>query len=177
MTLISGMTEAGLELLAKSQTGKKIFFTRMKVGTGRISENTNFAELTDLINPIEAIEIQASEIIKQNDGSVALKVSSVAMQKDEDYYFREIGLYAIDPDTEDEILYAYINKGEEATYIPRSSAEIAIQELATMIVAIGNENNIIVNCESDLKVIEQIEGNGGYSLFDTVIKDHLLSYE
>ena len=38
MTLISGMTEAGLELLAKSQTGKKIFFTRMKVGTGRISE-------------------------------------------------------------------------------------------------------------------------------------------
>ena len=177
MTLISGMTEAGLELLAKSQTGKKIFFTRMKIGNGTITDEINFAELTDLINVIEAIEIKASEIIEQEDKTVALKVSSVAIQKDYDYYFREIGLFAIDPDTEEEILYAYINKGEEATYIPKSSSDISIQELATMIVAIGNENNIIVNCDSELKIIEQIEGNGGYSLFDTVIKDHLLTYE
>ena len=52
MTLISGMTEAGLELLAKSQTGKKIFFTRMKVGTGYISENTNYYYANSDINLI-----------------------------------------------------------------------------------------------------------------------------
>ena len=177
MTLISGMTQAGLALLAKSQTGKKIFFTRMKIGNGTITDEMNFAELTDLINVIEAIEIKASEIIEQEDKTVALKVSSVAIQKDYDYYFREIGLFAIDPDTEEEILYAYINKGEEATYIPKSSSDISIQELATMIVAIGNENNIIVNCDSELRITEQIVGNGGYSLFDVVEKDHKLTFE
>jgi len=179
MTLTSGMTNLGLELLAKSQTGKKIYFTRMKIGNGILSEDRNFAELTDLISVVDSLNIKASEIIEIEDeeNCVGLKVSSTAIQKDHDYYFREIGLFAIDPDTEDEILYAYINKGDNPTYIPATTNSVAIQELATMIVAIGNEDNIIVNCDAELKVIEQIEGNGGYSLFDTVIKDHVLSFE
>ncbi len=174
--IIAGMTKAGLELLAKSQLGKTITFTKIKIGDGTIT-NEDVSELEDLINVIDTLTIKSSEIIEGENDSISLKVTSLIQQAEDDYYFREIGLFALDPDSEEEILYGYVNKGDEATFIPENTSSIAIQELASMVVAIGNTDNVVVNCESDLKITEQIEGNGGYSLFDAVIKDHILTYE
>lgn len=176
MTTIMGMTTAGLELLAKSQSGKIVTFTKMKVGDGTITTET-LADMEDLINSVDTLDIKTSQVLTDENDNVSLKITSYVKQYVDGYYFREMGLFAKDPDTQEEVLYAYVNKGEDATYIPEITSSIAVQELASMIVAIGNSENIIVNCNTDLGIIEQVEGNGGYSLFDLVLKDHELTYE
>ena len=80
MTLTSGMTNSGLELLAKSQIGKKIIFTRMKIGNGRLGENTNYAELNDLISIVDNLEIKASEIPIMDVASTGSTISKTKVE-------------------------------------------------------------------------------------------------
>lgn len=175
--ITAGMTSAGLDLVVKSQLGKIVIFTKIKIGDGEIT-NENPAELNDLINTIDTLEIKSSEFIEDEDtGSASMKVTSLIKSAAEGYYFREMGLFAIDPDTHKEVLYAYVNKGSKPTYIHENNSPLAVEELASMVAAVGNTKNIAVNCNSELSIIENIEGGGGYSLFDTVLKDHILSFE
>lgn len=150
--IISGMTNEGLRLLALSQAdeNKKIIFSRFKIGEGFLSDE-NPAELTDLINSIGELDIDECKILKADDGSISLRVSSVIKQADQGYYFRELGLFAYDPDTNEEVLYAYVNKGDKASYIPAVSEKITTEEKASMVVAISNASNISVNYTSELK--------------------------
>lgn len=172
---ISGLTAVGLKLLTASQTGTKIEFTGLKIGDGQITADTKLSSLSDLINPVASIDIEATKIIEE-ENVTSLKVTGHVHQVEKDYYFRELGLFAINPETGAEVLYAYLNKEDNATLIPKVSSDTAVQELVSMIVAIGNADNIIVNCPNELKIVEQVEGNGGYSLFDVVYKDHILDY-
>ncbi len=150
--IISGMTNEGLRLLALSQSDetKKITFRKFKIGDGALT-NENPAELNDLINIIDELEIEEREVIKGDDGTVSLKVSSIVKQAEQGYYFRELGLFVIDPETNQEVLYAYVNKGNNASYIPKLADNISSEEKASMVVAISNSSNITVDYTSDLK--------------------------
>ena len=100
--IISGLTNAGARILSSAQMGEDIIFTKMKIGDGNITTQDT-ANLTDLINPIENLDIENYEIISNDDNSVVLKFTSFVKQAESSYYFRELGLFAIDPETNQEI--------------------------------------------------------------------------
>ena len=143
-TIKTGMTNAGLNIFAQSQLGAVVKFTKIMIGDGELT-GQDPAELTDLINPLETLGIYSGEVIKASGGNSAVKIGAIVEQASTGYFFREIGLYAIDPASNQEVLYAYGNKGNSANYIPANTSPVVVEESATIIAAIGNTENIIID--------------------------------
>lgn len=107
------ITNQGLALCAKVQSGILLNFTRMRIGSGLLT-GQNPATLLNLITPIAYFTINS---ISSNANTAHVKgifdnkliVSST--------YSCELGLFAQDPDV-GEILYAYANAGAEGDTIP-----------------------------------------------------------
>lgn len=166
--IIQGMTKRGADLLFSSQkSSSTIEFTKLKVGDGYITDET-VSELNDLIHVIDEIEIESTDIFDENE-NVSMVVNGHVHQIESDFYFRELGLFAIDPETKEEVLYAYLNKGDNAGLIPMISSQAAVQEAVSMIVTIKNDANVIVNYKDEKGLI-----NSGHNMFDIVMKDHIL---
>ena len=64
---------------------------------------------------------------------------------EEPFYWREIGVFVLDPD-EGEILYVYANSGNEADYIP-SKNEMALERDIHLNIMIGNAQNITASID------------------------------
>lgn len=137
-TVITGITNAGLSILAQAQLGAKIQFTKIKIGDGELSEGQDPSELTDLINTVNELGIYNWTM---NDDST-IKVTGLIVQGETGFYFREIGLFAIDPTTNQEVLYAYGNKGDSASYIPENTSSVSVEERATIITKVANSETV-----------------------------------
>lgn len=134
------MTNAGLSILAQAQLGAKIQFTKLKIGDGYLSASQDPKTLTDLINVIDNLAI--AEWSMSDDTTI--KVTGLVVQGELGYNFREIGLFAIDPSTNQEVMYAYGNKGENATYIPNNTSGIAVEEQATIITKVAGADSVVM---------------------------------
>lgn len=88
--------------------------------------------------------ILSSTII--NDKQVRLSFYFKNTDAKNPFYFREIGLFAIDPDTKQRILYAYTNAGTEAEYI-NNSITINNTKTIDIDVVIDNASEITVELE------------------------------
>lgn len=64
------------------------------------------------------------------------------------FYFREIGLFALDPDV-GEILYAYANSGTTADYIAPTGSGI-IEKVFDVITVVGSAANVTANIASGI---------------------------
>ncbi|MBR1625536.1 MAG: phage tail protein [Bacteroidales bacterium] len=137
-TVITGITNAGLSILAQAQLGAQIQFTKIKIGDGRLEQGQDPAELTDLINTVNELGIYNWTMA----GDSTIKVTGLIVQGNTGFYFREIGLFAIDPTTNQEVLYAYGNKGEAASYIPENTSSVAVEERATIITKVANAETV-----------------------------------
>lgn len=143
-TIQTCMTNAGLSILNQAQLGGIIEFTKVKIGDGQL--NTIQPEtLTDLINPLQELEIYQKETI--NDTTIS--ITALITQAETGYTFREIGLYAKDPQSGDEVLYAYGNKGESATYIPPNGSSVSVEEEASIIVEVANASNVVIRISQE----------------------------
>lgn len=81
-----------------------------------------------------------------NDKQVRLSFYFKNTDAENSFYFREIGLFAKDPDTNEKILYAYTNAGTEAEYINNSST-INNTKTIDIDVVIDNASEITVELE------------------------------
>lgn len=99
------ITDSGLELVAATHSGGTIEFTGVKTGNGVYDGTEALQSMTDL----KSVR-QTYGITGLNYEEAVVKVRSVISNKDmtEGYYLTEIGLYALDPNTGTEILYAII---------------------------------------------------------------------
>ena len=139
-TIQTGLTTAGHSILTQAQLGATITFTKVKIGDGELG-TLDPETLTDLINPVQELGIYK----KDNIDYETVSITALITQSEAGYTFREIGLFAIDPDTGAEVLYAYGNKGNAATYIPAKPSEITVEEEASIIIEVANIDNIVVN--------------------------------
>ena len=132
------ITNAGLALLAKAQTGTAVQFTRLAIGDGELGE-TDPATLVALINRLQWVTI--SSITR--DGTDVTSVGAFDNQGvEEAFYFRELGLFAQDPEA-GEILYAYGNAGETADEIPAEGSQI-IERTVSVTTVLSTEITLTV---------------------------------
>lgn len=133
------MTVAGLLVLAKGVAGQKINFTRIVMGDGYLEEGQQPRTLESVISPRAIVDI--SKININGDGTVA--IGGIFTNKDEDngFYYRELGLYADDPEA-GEVLYCYGNSGDLAEWIPPTGGSTVLEKTIDIITAIGTAANV-----------------------------------
>lgn len=150
-------TTRGKVLQSKAQTGTKLNFTKLAIGDGELGSQS-VLELTDLKNKKLDIPISSLKVLTGGLASVGGTFTNEDVESG--FYWRELGLYAIDPDV-GEILYCYGNAGALAEYIPSSGGSEILEKFVAIETIIGNAENVsaIINQSLVYATIEDIESH------------------
>lgn len=134
------LTKAGNRLQIKVEAGKcKLNVTKLQTGSG--SAEGDITDLTALVSPEQTVPVNKVNIINQYTARFTAIITNQGLTKD--YYLREIGLFAQDPD-DGEILYM-IGIDEKPDVIPADGYQMLISQEFNIDVVISNVENITVN--------------------------------
>ena len=139
------ITEAGMTLLLRAAGGEKITFTKFQIGSGIMDEGEDMKTMTALKNVVLGnIPIQQAEGTEES-GYIQM-TASFNNQTDitEAFRWTELGLIAEDEDGE-EYLYAYGYDNTYAELISPSESSVIIEQHISVIIAIGESENITAN--------------------------------
>lgn len=141
------ITTAGAQLAAKTIAGKKLQFTVAKVGSGTLSDSSMSAikARTSLVNPVMSIDITRVEQTSQTQATIGFVFKNTDAPSA--FCFRELGIFALDPDTKQEILFAYAYAGNNAEYVNNSISEI-VQKKINVVVTVDNAANVEITLDS-----------------------------
>lgn len=146
------LTNAGQELLYKAQGGKILKFTRFGLGDGELNSQA-IQTLTSLIG--EKMSSKLTKVdVKTNKVVVGMSFTNAELT--EGFYFKELGLFAEDPDTAEEILYMYANFGETSDYIDANTGK-TIEENLDVEIYISDIDNITAVIDNSLVYATQRE--------------------
>lgn len=132
------LTQDGLSLLAKGQTGVAIVYTRATIGDGYLPDGTALNTLTALVHETKSLEI--SSISASDPGLVTVRTSLSNQGLLVGTYVREVGLFATDPDI-GEILYCVANADDLADYLPPEGTDV-VEEVLNLNTIIGDAENV-----------------------------------
>ena len=147
------ITSAGLELEAKSRTGKTINILRVEVGDGELTDN-NITEKTSLIHKILECEVNS---LKEVDSQTIINFILQQSKVDEGFYFREFGVIAEDPDTQEEVLYLYANAGNKAEFIDDKTSTSVNDRKIDIVVKADNTDNVSISIDNTGVYVEREE--------------------
>ena len=150
-------TTRGKVLQSKAQAGTKLNFTKLAIGDGELGSQS-ILELTDLKSKKLDIPISSLKVLTGGIASVGGTFTNQGI--DTGFYWRELGLYATDPDL-GEILYCYGNAGALAEYIPSSGGSELLEKFVAIETIIGNAINVSATINQSLvyATIEDIENH------------------
>ena len=114
------LTRAGKLALAKALTGKELHFTCVRIGSGNFDYDTESVfDLEDLRR--YEMTLPLTECVVKGDGTVYVQAYLTNAEVAQGFAAREHGLIAQEPDTGEEILYAYKNDGEDYDFVPNNT--------------------------------------------------------
>ena len=151
------ITNNGLDMIALSQAGAKLIFTKVKLGDGQIGDN-DVMKLTDIIN--ERMTAQISSVEAKTAGQVAIKFTVDNSELTSGFFVREIGIFAKINDGGEEQLYAYTNAGNYTNYL--ADNKTPVDAIITKIdLAIGNATDINFTVDKSIIYVslEDLETN------------------
>lgn len=134
------LTNAGKSLYYANIGGQGISFTTIKLGKGTLT--TSIATLTDLVDTVVTIEAALSN---SNGSYVDVSGSFSNAGMTEGFYWREIGVFAADPnypnDRSKDVLYCYQNAYDTADFIPAASVE-TVEKHITVPLIVGDAESV-----------------------------------
>ncbi len=134
------LTNAGRNLLAKALTGKTLLFTKAAVGNGDLGSKDP-KTLTALISYKKELPIQSMNTTGTlGTAEVVLEMTNKGLTQG--FFVKEYGLFARDPDTNSEILYAYRNMGNEAGYLEGDNGVDIISYTLSIVTVIDQAPNV-----------------------------------
>jgi len=137
-------TQKGRALQSKAIAGATLVFTKIQMGSGELGSQSQIT-LTALIHPEVTLDIVK---ITRTVDYVTLRGNFSNAQTSTGFYWREMGIFANDPDL-GEILYCYANAGALAEYIPPQTAEI-IEKVVSLSIIVGNTANVSATIDASL---------------------------
>lgn len=140
-------TYAGLNMIAESQTGKKLIFTKLKAGDGSLSDGESIQSLTALKSPKLDIPIQG--FVNQGNGQIRLRFVVSNENAESGFHMKEVAIYAKLEESGEEQLYAYVNGGNFVDWIPDKNIPMEAQ-IFDIFVIIGNASSVIVNIDKSI---------------------------
>nr|DAK27442.1 MAG TPA: tail-collar fiber protein [Caudoviricetes sp.] len=172
----NGITKKGREYLAKIQAeNKPINFVKIKIGDGRLDNYDNPAELEHLIN--QKVEKGILTLNQEHDTVIlTTNIDNVTLRTG--YYPREIGVFV--NDNGQEIMYYYMNDGDETSWIPPETDGPFKIELKLNLIASNAQSIVVEGVGKDLYITKEfLEANytqkGGYTGTAQEIDDRVVS--
>ena len=172
----NGITKKGREYLAKIQAeNKPINFVKIKIGDGRLDNYDNPAELEHLIN--QKVEKGILTLNQEHDTVIlTTNIDNVSLRTG--YYPREIGVFV--NDNGQEIMYYYMNDGDETSWIPPETDGPFKIELKLNLIASNAQSIVVEGVGKDLYITKEfLETNytqkGGYTGTAQEIDDRVVS--
>lgn len=142
------ITAAGLLVLAKGVAGQQINYTKIVLGDGYLEEGQTPRSLTGVVSPKATIDI--TKCVVNGDGTVTVGGVFTNNQTNDGFYYRELGLYADDPDEDvGEVLYCYGNCGDLAEWIPPTGGATIVEKTIDIVTAIGTATNVTAYIPAD----------------------------
>ena len=172
----NGITKKGREYLAKIQAeNKPINFAKIKIGDGRLDNYDNPAELEHLIN--QKVEKGILTLNQEHDTVIlTTNIDNVSLRTG--YYPREIGVFV--NDNGQEIMYYYMNDGDETSWIPPETDGPFKIELKLNLIASNAQSIVVEGAGKELYITKEfLETNytqkGGYTGTAQEIDDRVVS--
>ncbi|WP_028551765.1 phage tail-collar fiber domain-containing protein [Paenibacillus sp. UNC451MF] len=141
------LTKSGLALQSKVQLGTTLHFTRIAMGDGSLT-GQSIVDLKTMISEKKSLPITKAEKLPSNQAVVGAVLNNQDISTG--FYFREIGVFAQNPDGGSEILYCYANAGKDAEYIPAAGGADILERYINAIVIVGNTANISATIDQSL---------------------------
>lgn len=138
------ITTQGAILASKTLIGKELKFTKFKVGDGNAPDDIK--SLEELVNPIMPVAL--TSILRTTPIQVTVKALLKNTDAPQNFYWKELGLYAQDPDTKEEVLFAYAHYGENPEYIVNSISQ-PIDRYIQQIITVDNADNVVIEINPD----------------------------
>ena len=147
----SGLTKKGKAYLAKCQAASTpIQFTKMKFGDGKLIDNENPADLTDIKN----IKVEKSILSKESKGDAVVLTTIIDnVSLGQGYFPRETGIYVLDEGVE--VLYFYMNDGDETSWIPPEADGPHRMEVKINLISSNTGSVIVHNDGKDLYITKE----------------------
>lgn len=146
------LTTAADELISKVLSGKTLNFTRMAVGDG-FSYDINVAKgFKNVVNEVLSLDITKKETLSPKSVKITSAFKNTDAQKE--FYYREVGLYAQDPDTGEEVLYAYGNRNDAAELINPTGSNVVTKQLV-FVISVGDSANVTFNVNADVYALQE----------------------
>ena len=172
----NGITKKGREYLAKIQAeNKPINFAKIRIGDGRLDNYDNPAELEHLIN--QKVEKGILTLNQEHDTVIlTTNIDNVSLRTG--YYPREIGVFV--NDNGQEIMYYYMNDGDETSWIPPETDGPFKIELKLNLIASNAQSIVVEGVGKDLYITKEfLEANytqkGGYTGTAQEIDDRVVA--
>ena len=147
----SGLTKKGRVYLAKCQAASTpIQFTKIKFGDGKLTDNENPADLTDIKN----IKVEKSILSKESKGDAVVLTTIIDnVSLGQGYFPRETGIYVLDEGVE--VLYFYMNDGDETSWIPPEADGPHRIEVKINLISSNTGSVIVHNDGKDLYITKE----------------------
>ena len=155
------VTKRGFDLMAKAIAGKELHYTRVAFGDSTVGgEVIDVSEeegvlLNDLVN--WKLDLPMADCSFTGGGTVTIRFSVQNANITEGFFVREIGLFAEDPDTGEEILYCYRNSGILSSYIPAGGGSVVWNMIMSLITVVDSATNVTAVIDANLAFVSQSE--------------------
>lgn len=140
------LTTAGLSVQTRAQAGAALVFSRVAVGDGPAPlDNLTVAALS---NERREADIVAFEVIELGQA----RLRAVLDNKDllQQILIRELGVFAIDPLSGTEVLYAYSNVGDGYDTLPVDGGSRVAEQVYDIITIVGTAENVSATLASQV---------------------------
>lgn len=158
------LTNSGKSLLAKAQTGKLLNFTRIAIGDGTLTEE-NIEDLQNLKSEKLSLDIQALKKLENNKTKISFILTNENVENG--FYWKELGVIAKDPDTQEEILYCYANAEEKSEYVPANGEADILEEKVNINLITSNAENITAVIDESMVFVSETEYNQTINMINT----------
>ncbi|MFJ7746775.1 phage tail protein [Peribacillus sp. NPDC097295] len=148
------LTNRGSILQTKAQTGKPLKFTRIALGDGELS-GASILDLKALKREVKSLNISKLKVVTAGQALIGSVLTNQDLTTG--FYWRELGVFAEDPDTKEDVLYSYGNAKTNAEYIPAGGGSDIVEKTIDIMTLIGNTSNISATINQSL-IFETPEG-------------------
>ena len=161
------ITTNGLSIQYKAQTGKELKFTKFILGDGTYTGSIR--DLTALVSPKETANVKRLSVTGTGTNKKVIIGFDIDTSKiTTGFYLREIGLYAKDPDTNEEVLIFYTNAGDTADYISNKTSTTISTKMINAELYISDVANITATIDTSMTYATASEVNALSTQLETL---------
>ena len=149
------VTDVGKDMIAKSQNGQTLTFSRVALGDGLVGEEEDVTKFTAVKN--ERLSLPIAKYSNLGNGQFQIQFRLTNSQVESGFWHREIGVMA-KIDNGQEQLYAYTTAGNKASFIYDKTTPVE-ERIVNVNFVIGNAQNleVIINSSVIYATVEDLE--------------------